>query len=99
MNEQINAFCNLLLYGSEKVPYEMLGCVFNTPDFTLYSSFLAYCWLAGPPGQQLLSEHCREANGPVTIQFYHNHHHLTREVHTPPDHDRQKLLSQINHGH
>lgn len=33
MNEQVNAFGNLPVYGSEKVPDEMLGYVPDTQDF------------------------------------------------------------------
>lgn len=77
MNEQINAFRNLLSYGSEKVPSEMLGSVPNTQDFTLRASFLADRWLAGPP---LLNccclQHCRGANSLVTVQT----------LQTPPAH-------------
>lgn len=35
VNERVNAFGNLLLYGSEKVPNEMLGYVPDTQDFSV----------------------------------------------------------------
>lgn len=90
MNEQINAFRNLLSYGLEKVPSEMLGSVPNTQDFTLWASFLADRWLAGPP---LLNccclQHCRGANSLVTVQT----------LQTPPAHTQMHFRTNRNYSH